>query len=92
MNRSRAASANLKSSKKVASLLILKKNSLVNNTFSAPGAEGCGSQILFGIFTGLIDDAVNTELGTAVGIGQQHGDPQWHLENAIGCRNVASEK
>ncbi len=44
-------------------LLILKNNTLVNNTFSAPDAEGCGSQILFGIFTGLIDGAVDSEIG-----------------------------
>jgi hypothetical protein len=44
-------------------LLRLKKNSLVNNTFSAPSAEGCGSQILFGLFTGLIDGAVGAEVG-----------------------------
>jgi hypothetical protein len=43
-------------------LLILRKNSLVNNTFAAPEAEGCGSQILFGLFTGIIDSAVNSEL------------------------------
>jgi hypothetical protein len=44
-------------------LLIDKKNSLVNNSFAAPEAEGCGSQILFGLFTGLIDSAVDSEIG-----------------------------
>ncbi len=44
-------------------ILVLKKNSLVNNTFAAPEAEGCGSQILFGLFTGVIDKAVDSELG-----------------------------
>jgi len=44
-------------------LILDKNNSLVNNEFSAPGAEGCGSQILFGLFTGLIDEAVDSEDG-----------------------------
>jgi hypothetical protein len=38
-------------------ILKLSKNSLVNNTFSAPKAEGCG-----GIFAFLIDEAVDAEL------------------------------
>ncbi|HEY2632008.1 MAG TPA: hypothetical protein VGI26_06470 [Solirubrobacteraceae bacterium] len=44
-------------------LFIDKKNSLVNNSFGAPTSEGCGSQILFGLFTGIIDSAVNAEVG-----------------------------
>ena len=40
--------------------IVLRKNSLVINTFAAPGAEGCGSQILFGLFTGIIDSAVDS--------------------------------
>jgi hypothetical protein len=36
----------------------IAKNSLVNNSFAAPGAEGCG-----GIFSFLIDPAVNSQLG-----------------------------
>lgn len=39
-------------------LLILRKNSLVNNSFSAPEAEGCG-----GLFSFLIDPAVDAEIG-----------------------------
>lgn len=39
-------------------LVILRKNSLVNNSFSAPSAEGCG-----GIFSFLIDPAVDAEIG-----------------------------
>jgi len=38
-------------------LLILRKNSLVNNSFAAPEAEGCG-----GFFSFLIDPAVDAEL------------------------------
>lgn len=39
-------------------LLILRKNSLVNNSFAAPTAEGCG-----GIFSFLVDPAVDAEIG-----------------------------
>jgi hypothetical protein len=63
-------------------LTILKKNSLVDNSFAAPAAEGCGSQILFGLFTGIIDSAVDSSLGlpsaaghnTAVLKGQNEGE------------------
>ena len=39
-------------------LIKLKGGKLVNNTFKAPGAEGCGGLLSF-----LIDPAVNAELG-----------------------------
>jgi hypothetical protein len=39
-------------------LLTFKGNTLVNNSFSAPGAEGCG-----GIFSLLIDPIVDAKLG-----------------------------
>lgn len=39
-------------------ILKVSKNSLVNNSFAAPKAEGCG-----GIFAFLIDEAVDAELG-----------------------------
>jgi hypothetical protein len=45
-------------------LIRLKNNSLVNNSFAAPGVEGCG-----GIFSFLIDPAVNAELGTPSAAG-----------------------
>lgn len=73
-------------------LVILKKNSLVNNTFSAPGAEGCGSQILFGIFTGLIDEAVNAEIGLPSASGNNTAILKGTLENASAAAVVASEK
>ena len=73
-------------------LVILKKNSLVNNTFAAPTAEGCGSQILFGIFTGLIDDAVNAELGLPSVAGNNTAILKGTLENASAAAVVASEK
>jgi hypothetical protein len=42
----------------------IAKNSLVNNSFAAPGAEGCG-----GIFSFLVDPAVNAELNTPSAAG-----------------------
>ena len=73
-------------------LLVLKKNELVNNSFSAPGAEGCGSQILFGIFTGLIDEAVNAEIGLPSVAGNNTAIFKGTLENATASAVIASEK
>ncbi|MGH2912852.1 MAG: hypothetical protein ACRDJ3_10320 [Solirubrobacteraceae bacterium] len=73
-------------------LLILRKNSLVNNTFSAPTSEGCGSQILFGIFTGIIDSAVNAELELPSVSGNNTAILSGTLENATAAAVVASEK
>lgn len=73
-------------------LVVLKKNSLVNNTFAAPTAEGCGSQILFGLFTGLIDSAVNSELELPSVSGNNTAILKGNLENASAAAVVASEK
>jgi hypothetical protein len=73
-------------------LLVLKKNSLVNNTFAAPTAEGCGSQILFGIFTGIIDSAVNGELELPSVSGNNTAILSGTLENARASAVIASEK
>jgi len=73
-------------------LLILKKNELVNNTFAAPEAEGCGSQILFGIFTPIVDGAVNLELGLPSVSGNNTAILKGRLENASAAAVKASEK
>jgi hypothetical protein len=73
-------------------LVILKKNSLVNNTFAAPTAEGCGSQILFGLFTGLIDSAVNSELELPSVSGNNTAVLKGNLENANAAAVIESEK
>jgi hypothetical protein len=73
-------------------LLILKKNSLVNNTFAAPTAEGCGSQILFGLFTGIITGAVNSQLELPSVSGNNTAILKGTLENASAAAVVASEK
>jgi hypothetical protein len=73
-------------------LVVLKKNSLVNNTFAAPTAEGCGSQILFGLFTGIIDSAVNSELELPSVSGNNTAILNGSLENASAEAVKASEK
>jgi len=72
-------------------LLILKKNSLVNNTFAAPAAEGCGSQILFGLFTGVIDSAVDSELELPSVSGNNTAILKGTLENAEAAAVIKSE-
>lgn len=71
--------------------IVLKKNSLVNNTFAAPEAEGCGSEILFGLFTGLVDDAVDSELGLPSVSGNNTAILKGNLENAKASAVVKSE-
>jgi hypothetical protein len=73
-------------------LLILKKNSLVNNTFAAPAAEGCGSQILFGLFTGIISGAVDSQLELPSVSGNNTAILKGTLENAAAAAVIASEK
>jgi hypothetical protein len=73
-------------------LAILRKNSLVNNTFSAPTSEGCGSQILFGLFTGIIDGAVDSQLELPSASGNNTAILNGTLENASASGVIASEK
>jgi hypothetical protein len=73
-------------------IIVLKKNSLVNNSFAAPVAEGCGSQILFGIFTGVIDSAVNSELGLPSAAGHNTAILTGTQELAVAEAVKASEK
>jgi hypothetical protein len=46
------------SSRASGNILVIKNNSLVDNTFGAPGATGCG-----GIFSFLIDPIIDSKLG-----------------------------
>jgi len=73
-------------------ILVLKKNSLVNNSFAAPGSEGCGSQILFGLFTGIIDSAVNSQLGLPSAAGHNTAILNGTQELALAEAVKASEK
>jgi hypothetical protein len=72
-------------------LVVIKKNSLVNNSFAAPEAEGCGSQILFGLFTGLIDKAVDSQLGLPSAAGNNTAILNGTQENAFAPAVKASE-
>jgi hypothetical protein len=53
------------------------KNSLVNNTFAAPGANGCG-----GVFSFLIDPIVNSKLGLPSAAGKNTAVLNGILEQA----------
>jgi hypothetical protein len=67
-------------------LIRLKNNSLVNNSFAAPGAEGCG-----GIFSFLVDPAVNAELGIPAAAGNNTAILNGTLETANAEAVRASE-
>lgn len=73
-------------------LIIINKNSLVDNSFAAPEAQGCGEQILFGLFTGLIDSAVDSQLGLPSAAGHNTAILNGRLENAVAAAVKASEK
>jgi hypothetical protein len=73
-------------------ILAVKENSLVNNSFAAPVAEGCGSQILFGIFTGIIDSAVDSQLGLPSAAGNNTAILNGKQELGAAEAVLASEK
>jgi hypothetical protein len=59
---------------------------LVNNTFAAPGANGCG-----GIFSFLIDPLVNSILGVPAGSGTNSAVLEGKLQDAVAKEVKASE-
>lgn len=67
-------------------LTIVRENSLVNNSFAAPGAEGCG-----GIFSFLIDPLVNAKLGTPSTAGHNTAILNGTLQDAEATAVKASE-
>lgn len=73
-------------------ILVINNNSLVNNSFAAPGAEGCGSQIFFGLFTGIIDSAVNSQLELPSEAGHNTAILKGKQELALAEAVRASEK
>jgi hypothetical protein len=73
-------------------ILVDSKNSLVDNSFSAPAAEGCGSQILFGLFTGIIDSAVDSQLGLPSAAGHNTAILNGNQELSSAEAVKASEK
>ncbi len=58
-------------------LVIIKNNSLVDNAYAAPVAEGCG-----GIFSFLIDPAINAKLGLPAAAGHNTTRLNGTLQNA----------
>jgi hypothetical protein len=67
-------------------LITLAGGKLVNNSFAAPGAEGCG-----GILSFLIDPAVNSALGLPAGVGHNQAILQGDLSTANANAVRASE-
>lgn len=67
-------------------LIRLKNNTLVNNSFAAPGVEGCG-----GILSFLIDPAVNAEIGLPAAAGENTAILNGTLETALAEAVSASE-
>jgi hypothetical protein len=68
------------------SLLTVSNNSLVNNSFAAPKAEGCG-----GIFSFLIDPIVNSKLGLPSAAGHNTAILNGKLQVAAAESVKASE-
>jgi hypothetical protein len=67
-------------------MVTLKNNVLVNNSFAAPGAEGCG-----GIFAFLIDPIVNSKLGIPAAAGRNTAILKGTLKAATAEAVKASE-
>jgi hypothetical protein len=66
---------------------VVKENSLVDNAYSAPVAEGCG-----GLFSFLIDPIVNSKLGLPSAAGKNTAILNGSLKSAESEAVVASEK
>jgi hypothetical protein len=67
-------------------ILIIKNNELVNNSFAAPKAAGCG-----GIFSFLIDPIVNSKLGLPAAAGHNTAILKGTLKSANAEAVKASE-
>jgi hypothetical protein len=67
-------------------LSIIRENSLVNNSFAAPAAKGCG-----GIFSFLIDPLVNAKLGVPATAGHNTAILNGTLQDANAPAVKASE-
>lgn len=67
-------------------LVTIKNNSLVDNAYAAPGAEGCG-----GVLSFLIDPAVNAKLGLPSAAGRNTTRLNGTLQNATAAAVKESE-
>lgn len=68
-------------------LVRLSGGSLVDNTWAAPGAHGCGGKL----FEGVVDEAVNKELGLPAAAGSNTAILDGNLEEAVAEAVKASE-
>jgi hypothetical protein len=68
-------------------LVRLTGGSLVDNTWAAPGAHGCGGKL----FEGIVDEAVNKELGLPAAAGNNTAILDGNLEEAVAAAVKASE-
>jgi hypothetical protein len=67
-------------------IITLTGGKLVNNSFAAPKASGCG-----GIFSGIVDPAVDAELGLPAAAGENTAILQGKLSTAVAEAVRASE-
>ncbi|MGP0100423.1 MAG: hypothetical protein ACLPUT_02240 [Solirubrobacteraceae bacterium] len=67
-------------------LVTVKNNKLVNNSFAAPGAEGCG-----GLFSFLIDPIVDSKLGIPAAAGHNTAILKGVLKTGVATEVKASE-
>jgi hypothetical protein len=70
-----------------AELVVIKHNSLVNNSFAAPAVEGCG-----GVFSFLIDPLLDAQLGLPAAAGHNTAILNGTLETAQAQAVRESEK
>jgi hypothetical protein len=68
-------------------LVRLTGGSLVDNAWAAPGAHGCGGKL----FEGIVDEAVNKELGLPAAAGNNTAILSGSLEEAVAEAVKASE-
>ncbi len=69
-------------------LVRLNGGALVDNAFAAPGAHGCGT---IKLFEGIVDEAVNAELGLPSAAGHNTAILKGNLEEALASAVKASE-
>ena len=86
-NKSIHGSAGTLSVEEEGALIVLSGGSLVENAWAAPGAHGCGGHAL----EGIVDPAVNAELGLPAAAGHNTAILNGKLELASAAAVRASE-
>jgi hypothetical protein len=73
-------------------MIHISKNSLVDNTFTVPGSEGCGEANIFGIIvTGFLDETVNAKSGIPAKAGESVAKLDGELNVATSEHVIESE-